>query len=315
MIQLNLNPPDSWRAASIPKKDGSVRYLLIPNDELKAVQRDILDELYHCKDLRPSRCAVGFIPYKGTIDGAMKHNKLSPLIIQLDMHNFFPSFPVEVVKAQLLDSNLGLSKVDYIMRYAVFHGKKRDQLPQGAPTSPYLTNIGMRDVDSSLEAIATKLGYSYSRYADDMCFSVKEVDPDRAKPAIDVRKQLIASVANIIDTELGIKLSWKKTLVSFKNSAKVPRRITGVTIRKDGEGYNAPRATRKRARILCHCLWKSLTSGIDRSQLWPQYHELMGLVSYCDYIRSRSKESAATADPVIPTEKFNYIMEAFKHGD
>ena len=95
MINLSFNPEISWRAAAIPKKDGRLRYLLIPGDELKQAQRDILDELYRNKNLKVHPCATGFVPFRNTITGVLKHDRDTPLIVQLDIHNFFSDFPCE----------------------------------------------------------------------------------------------------------------------------------------------------------------------------------------------------------------------------
>ena len=308
MIDLRKQPPEKWRAASIPKKDGSVRYLLIPCDELKEVQHDILDYLYHNRNLKPFFNAVGFVPFKNTLTGARIHNKLSPLIIQLDIHNFFPTFPIYSVRQALTQAKVPAVYIDYILRYCVFRGKKKEQLPQGAPTSPYLTNLGMFETDKKLKGIAAAFGYTYSRYADDMCFAVEKPGDTEA---VEKGKALFKAVETTLDKCLDLKLSYKKTMFSYLNSPRVPRRITGITVRKDGKGYNAPKFTRKKARIQCHLLWKRLQDGVPADDLIGDYKSLMGLIGYCDYVRSKSNDGYDFADPVINSEKFNYIQEVF----
>lgn len=157
-LDLNFHPEVAWRASAIPKKDGTSRYLLIPGDELKQAQRNILDFLYTVKEFRPMPCVQGFVPYRNTVSAAMMHDRNSPVFIHLDVHNFFPTFPVIHVEQALL-AHLDRPTVDYIMKYAVFHGKRRSQLPQGAPTSPYLTNIGMRKTDEKIQQVANSMGF------------------------------------------------------------------------------------------------------------------------------------------------------------
>ncbi|MFZ4412021.1 MAG: reverse transcriptase domain-containing protein [Bacteroidales bacterium] len=48
---------------------------------------------------------------------------------------------------------------------------KRNVLPQGAPTSPVITNIICQRLDYILSGVAKRFGLSYSRYADDITFS------------------------------------------------------------------------------------------------------------------------------------------------
>lgn len=312
MIDLNYRPKISWRAAAIPKKDGSLRYLLIPSDELKKAQHDILDELYRNRKLKVHYCATGFVPYRNTMSGALKHDKNTPLIVQLDVHNFFPTFPVQQVLRVLKKTGMEQAKIDYIEEYAVFHGKKGDQLPQGAPTSPYLTNIGMYETDRLIQGFAKKLGYTYSRYADDLAFSV--IPEEDQETAIEARKRLMQGVAGILKENLELEISWKKTLCSFSNSPKVPRRIVGITIRKDGLGYNAPRKLRQRARAAVHGLYSVLQENEPIEDCWPQYWEAMGLVNYCNYLRSRSDMIASSFDPFINKDEYDFIRKKFHYA-
>lgn len=166
MLDTSIRPPDKWRAAAIPKKDGSLRYLLIPNDELKQRQREILDYLYKAH-LRVHEAAVGFMPNKCTLNGCLQHAADAQVIINLDVHDFFPSFPVDKVRS-VLTNQLGAAVADYIVDIATFKGKHRQQLPQGAPTSPYLTNIALYKFDYNMAANAKRRGFTYTRYADDI---------------------------------------------------------------------------------------------------------------------------------------------------
>ena len=53
-----------------------------------------------------------------------------------------------------------------------------EHLPQGAPTSPVLSNIIARHLDNRLLGLAKKMGYRYTRYADDLAFSGETIKPD-----------------------------------------------------------------------------------------------------------------------------------------
>ena len=308
MIDLSVHPKVEWRKAKIPKKSGGFRELIIPGDELKAVQKNILEELYVTENLDVTSFAAGFIPYRNTIYGAMKHAKDADYIIELDVHDFFPTFDVEKVRPYLMESGLGVAKVDYIMKYCVYEERGNRQFPQGAPTSPYLTNIGMKLTDLKLNSLAASEGLTYSRYADDLTFATTEHTEGRRSNTF---FPFIKKVEHLLAHEQRLYLSPKKTRVIFKNSPRVPRRITGVVLRKDGLGYNAPKRVRHKARCLCHILWKKLQDKEDIKDLWPMYREMKGLICYCDYLRSFSDGDASTADPVINPLKFNFIEERF----
>lgn len=309
MIDLSYRPPVQWRAAAIPKKDGTSRYLLIPGDALKEAQRQILDELYHNKEKKIHPCATGFMPFKNTLTGALRHDRETPLIIQIDLHNFFPSFPVPKLM-KVLRTFLPESKVQYINEFAVFHGRRGDQIPQGSPTSPYLTNIGMYEADVAITKLANVFGYTYTRYADDLAFTVKpDVDQELA---IEQRKSLVAAVAHYMEREYDITLSWKKTLYSFKNSPRVPRRILGITFRKDGMGFNAPKKLRKKARAMVHNLWFRLQEGMNPDDLLGDFMAMKGTVSYINRLRRESDMLVAGFDPCVDKEKFDYVMRRFQ---
>lgn len=311
MLNLNLKPNKTWRASSIPKKDGSSRYLLIPNDELKEVQTAILEELYKHKELAPLPFVVGFTPARNTMTGAIQHSIDSELVIGMDCHNFFPSFPVAEVRKQLENfSSFTTAEIDFIMDMCVFHGKKREFLPMGAPTSPILTNIGMKKVDLQLKALADSCKFNYTRYADDICFSSKP--GVSLQDAMSVRVKIIKASSKIIADELGISMSWKKLRSVKKNSPNMPRNITGICMRQDCKGYHASKSIRKKARAICHGLYMKLKAGIPADDLKPMWNKLKGMVAYCDYIKSFSEEGFNGADRAIPGKEFNYIERFFK---
>lgn len=310
MIDLNFRPKVEWRACAIPKKDGSLRYLLIPGDELKRAQHDILDYLYKLPpELKPHYCATGFVPFKNTMTGTKIHDRDSSLIIHLDVHNFFPTFPVKKVLQVLHEANLPQAEIDYIEDFAVFHGKHKDQLPQGAPTSPYLTNIGMKETDAKLQALAKSRGYAYSRYADDLTFSV--IEGQTAASAIEDRKVLVKIISETLENDLGLALAWKKTSFCYKNSPRVPRRMLGITIRKDSLGYNAPAKMRKNTRAAVNNLYWKLKEGARKEDLWPEYWKVMGMVGYCNNVRRNSDLIVSGFDPTINREQYEYIRKEF----
>lgn len=88
-------------------------------------------------------------------------------------------------------------------------------LPQGAPTSPALSNIIARHLDNRLLGLAKKMGYRYTRYADDLAFSGESIKPDFTK-----------YVAKII-IECGFDINVAKIKFYKGNGAKI---LTGVSL-------------------------------------------------------------------------------------
>ena len=299
-------PPLDWRKVKIPKKSGGFRDISIPNDELKEVQRSILTYLYNNRALRPSAFAHGFVPYRNTCTGAMRHDRKAEVILCMDVKDFFDNFPVEPVRKRLLEGGIGYLLVEDILKACMLEGA----FPQGSPCSPYLTNVGMFEVDLLLSAYAKNKGFSYSRYADDITLARLADSPVALKKNY---KNMFYGVEKILQSRLGLQLNHKKDHeIWLRGSEK--RRITGVVIRKDGLGYNAPKAMRKTQRAATYNLAKKLEaqSGIPLPEDFASWQQLYGYVQYFDYIRSYSDQEAATADPCIQTGPFEYLCSIFK---
>lgn len=299
-------PPLDWRTAVIPKKSGGIRKLRIPNDELKRVQRDILNYLYTVKELRPSGFAHGFVPFRNTCTGAMRHDRKAEVILCMDVQDFFDNFPVEPVRQALLNAHIGRVLTDKIITACTCDGS----FPQGGPCSPYLTNIGMKEVDLLISAYAANNGFNYSRYADDIALSR---DPHTTVPEKRNYKHIFFGVEKILKERLGLHLKHKKDHTIWLHSKKAPRRITGVVIRKDGTGYNAPMKMRKLCRAMLHRLYQRISdrNGVVLDSDWVDWRKVLGYVQYFDRIRAYSEPESATADPKIPENQFNYLAARF----
>lgn len=302
-------PPLDWRISRIPKpkKPGEFRKLTIPNDRLKEVQEDILKFLEGVSELKPSSYAHGFVPYRSTLTGALRHDRLADVILCMDVKDFFDTFPIKPVRDRMLDAGLGEYLTDKILKACTY----KDTLPQGGPCSPYLTNIGMYETDLMLGAYARRLGFTYTRYADDLAFSQRfEVTGNRPRKSY---YGVYCGVDKMLQSNLGIKLSKEKCHTVRINST-TSRRITGVVLRNDGLGFNAPRKLRRKARAMVHNLYKAVKGDGVIDGRWKKWMETTGLVRYMDYLRSAGEGEAKTADPFIACEEFAFLEGCFGTG-
>lgn len=166
--------PKTWSLMYIPKKSGGKRELHVPNDRLKEVQEALLDyfyELWWTGKVRISSVAHGFIPNRSCATAVMRHERDAALMFCCDVEGFFDNITEEQALMRLLDAGVVKDLARKMMACCAYEGR----MPQGAPTSPFLTNLVMFDVDNQIAAYAKKHGFLYTRYADDMQFSKLKV--------------------------------------------------------------------------------------------------------------------------------------------
>jgi len=170
---------------TIPKKTGGERVISAPHRRLKAVQHWILQHVL--SPLALAEPAHGFVPGRSTVSNALPHLGAA-VVINVDLKDFFPTVTYRRVKGMFkkigyseeVSTVLGLvcSEPDIVeahldgTRYFVARGPRR--LPQGAPTSPAITNVLCRRMDRRISGWAKKHGYTYTRYADDLTISSKD---------------------------------------------------------------------------------------------------------------------------------------------
>ncbi len=166
----------------IPKKSGGIRAISAPKASLDKAQRWILARIL--SRLAPDEAAHGFVSGRSIVSNAAPHTGRQ-VVINLDMKDFFPTITFRRVKG--LFRSLGYNEPVSILlallcteppRVAAELGGKvyfialsSRSLPQGACTSPVITNVLCYRMDRRLKGLAARHGFSYTRYADDLTFS------------------------------------------------------------------------------------------------------------------------------------------------
>ena len=157
-------PARHYRVFNIPKRNGGYREISAPYPALLECQQWINDNIL--VKIKPHSSAQGFIKNKSIINNATPHLS-QPCLLKVDIKNFFPSISFRrVIK---LFQNLGYPQ--NISFYLSSLCCLNEALPQGAATSPSLSNIVLRRLDNRLSGISKKSELNYTRYADDMTFS------------------------------------------------------------------------------------------------------------------------------------------------
>lgn len=322
MFKFGEPPPLDWHECRIPKKSGGVRLLEIPSKELRQEQRRILQYCYVLRDaglLQVSNVAHGFLPYRGVHTAILKHSLESPVFICLDVKDFFPNCPVDVCEDKMRYAGLSRACVEYMMKCCTWQGPTYTQrhFPQGSPTSPFLTNVIMFDVDCMIASYARKNGFLYTRYADDIQLSLLPgmQNTDRFNELTRCKDytfvDIFYGIEAILKDHLGLELKHTKDHVIWRWSRCKPQML-GIVLRDDNKGYNAPKRRRRNVRAALHNLaWKVKENGdVAYKEDIQQWASIKGSIDNMDWIRSFSPDyNASSADPIIQTKFYNYLSE------
>lgn len=234
---------NSYVSFEISKKSGGKRKISAPIKPLKALQSVInilLESIFV-----PSPAATGFVTGISVKDNAEIHVGQT-CIYNTDLENFFPSITKQMIRKalrrELGDKILSSDAINYICKICtVPNDEGVEVLPQGAPTSPILSNIVLKSMDAEMLRLANRMDCRYSRYADDITFS-------HSKQSRKMSKYWEESILKIIE-RYGLKINRKKTK-TYAPGARME--VTGVTV---SDKLNVSRRYIKQLRTLLH-LWE-----------------------------------------------------------
>lgn len=221
---LSNNIEKHYHNAFIPKSDGTKRKLSVPDKILKLVQKSIADNIlaYYPVSKYAKAYAFGSNVQKNAIPHVGKKK-----ILKLDIEGFFDNIIYTRVKDIVFYKEKFSEPIRVLLSMLCYH---RDSLPQGAPTSPAITNIIMYDFDEIVGGFCNEKGISYTRYCDDMTFSG---DFDK--------KEVIALVKQELK-KLGLFLKNRKTAV-IPNTKR--QTVTGIVV---NEKINLTKEYKKKIR-------------------------------------------------------------------
>lgn len=211
---------------SIPKKDGTLREIYSPKGEVSVLQNKL--KLLLEESFNPHHKAFGFIKNKNFISNASNHVR-KKFVLNLDLENFFESISFGRVRQMFiayfkLDPKVATTLANVCCHYNGF-------LPQGASTSPIISNIITKPLDKELTELAKKCTLTYyTRYVDDITFSTNNdnIPNQLAKLNIDNSAELAPSLIKIINKN-GFKINEKKVRIQ---SSKGHQEVTGITVNK-----------------------------------------------------------------------------------
>lgn len=271
-----------WR---IPKRRGGYRVIESPCDDLKKKQKAMLKELQGA--LKVSPFAYAFTHYKNISIHAQNHVG-KKWVACIDLKDHFPSItwekfernvlrsPGNLKKGGIFDVNNALARGSKeILKNTCFHDfldGKGLRLPQGAPTSPFLSNAYLFKLDWLLAWKASEWEIDYSRYADDLVFSGED------------KKHIIGMLKmaeRILDKDYGLKVNHKKTKAVHSTRRQL---VCGVVV---NQKINTPRRLRKNLRAELH---QAQLKGGELS------NETKGRVAFHKMVRENTKTTYSSRD-------------------
>ncbi|MBL8057918.1 MAG: RNA-directed DNA polymerase [Anaerolineales bacterium] len=242
-----------YRRFTIPKRRGGVRVIDAPTEKLKDLQRRVLRRLL--APLAPHAAATGFRRGHSIVDNARPHTGQA-VVINLDLADFFPSIAAARVDALFRAVGWNAEAARILTAICTLDGA----LPQGAPTSPALSNLVCRRLDARLAALARSQGGAYTRYADDLTFSFpafgrnrrlrrhagRPTPGRRPAPSWVTPRSLLGWVRAILEAE-GFRIQFKKQVRVQRPHQR--QTATGLVV---NQAVNLPRATRRLIRAMQH---------------------------------------------------------------
>ena len=238
------------------KKKGEFRTIDAPCAGLKMIQRAL--NLIFQTIYTPHEAAMGFVPHRSVVTNAKVHIG-QKYVYNIDLKDFFPSITSGRLFKRLqvapfnMDEKMA-SLVTDLCCYTNADGK--NVLPQGAPTSPTITNFISEHLDRKLSKLARAYGMKYTRYADDITFSCST-----NMFAEDGR--FCKSLHNIIENEEHFKINTDKTRLCHSGERQ---EVTGLTV---NEQTNVTRKYVKQIRLFLH-IWEA--KGLPEAQRFFEKH-------------------------------------------
>lgn len=277
-LTFNMDAAESihYQSFEIPKRSGGKRLIWAPKPKIKEAQQWILHNILELLPVHGS--AHGFLPERSILTNAKPHVN-SKCLIGMDIKDFFPTITFPRVKG--IFRNAGYREQVATLLALICTESPREMikikdktyyvavaercLPQGAPTSPALSNIVSLNMDKRLKGLAKSNGWRYTRYADDMSFSFPE---GKTSPEVGY---MLGAIKKIVKDEC-FEINDKKTWVSRKGGKQS---ITGITV----NGKAKPRVSRELKRKL-----RAITHNLQQGKTLHEGESIQQIIGQASYV-------------------------------
>lgn len=279
-----------YTSFQISKRNGDPRTISAPIPALKTVQKKLLYVLNLV--YKPKAVVFGFVRSRNNVMNAQNHIGKKE-ILTIDLKDFFTQFHFGRVRGMFIrryniDSKAAMTLANLVCCNGV--------LPQGAPTSPIISNMILASFDKSMIAYARKNSLCYSRYADDITLS-----SNSSKLSFDIVGK-VGDKTYIIDNEL--KSIFEAAKLNINNNKIVLRRnkkrqlVTGVVVNKC---TNLTKEYRRELRTILHH-WKMKKELCVVAREYIKVHKL-------DALKKLSDEEVEKWFARVIIGKINYLRD------
>jgi len=247
----------AYREFHIPKRSGGMRRILAPETGLKSLQRRILRRVL--ARLRAHPHAVGFERGHSIVTNAVCHVGQA-VVAKIDIVDFFSTTTAKRVEAYFRHIGWNREAAELLVKLCTHEGS----LPQGAPTSPRLSNLVNYGVDAQLKALAATYNAAYTRYADDITISFAADNEDEIA--------LVLSTTRLALQEAGYAIHTRKKRRIMRRHQR--QEVTGLVV---NQKVQLSRATRRWLRAVRHRAETGGSPTLSLAQLqgWQAFEQMI----------------------------------------
>ncbi|KFN20299.1 hypothetical protein JM66_05315 [Aeromonas bestiarum] len=249
LLYILYSQDKNYKTFVIKKKSGKNRTIDSPSKSVKILQekvKPLIEAHYRIK--KPVHGFVG--GGKGIVSNAEQHKKKN-YVLNIDLQDFFHSINFGRVQGIFKNTpfNMATPAASVLAQLCTYNGK----LPQGACTSPVISNLASTSLDKRLVNIAKKFHLTYTRYADDLTFSSnKPLSSILVEKVLEEDGQYKYKAGRVIEQaiiESGFSINHNKTRLQHKSQRQ---EVTGLVV---NEGVNVDRRFIRKTRAMIN-EWK-----------------------------------------------------------
>lgn len=266
--KASLHPSYFYRDFEILKNNGKKRPISEPLPSLKEIQIWILKNILNKV---PVSAYAKAYKAKTRLSENLKFHIKQPKVLTIDLENFFNSIPFEAIEKVFV--TLGYSKM--LSNLLAKLCTKENTLPQGAPTSPYLSNLVLKEVDAIISDFCKERKIRYTRYADDLSFS-GDFDTD----------ELLYKVTKTME-DIHLKINESKTKLMTPDKRQT---VTGIVVNEK------PQVVFQKRNALRQELFYIMKYGIEEHKVYKEIKQahylehLLGKINFVLQINPKDSE-------------------------